>query len=285
MTNLIAREFLSGDVFFPAVVLFLAGCWGVAFTSPGWRRRSFRILLVAGGVLFCLSGLPLRFNLLLLLLFGWQLGESCRNKQSRVTPWVLCVIASLCGGLVVAMEAPYHINPRITVDRDTALYVVGDSLTLGAEPQGENWPEQFGKRLNVPVSVISFPGAKTDTILPKIPDMGENKSLVLVELGGNDLLDGVSAKTFRKNLEELLKQLQGKNRRIAMIELPLVPLYHTGYGAVQRDLAKQYGVVLIPKHLLADVLMTPGATGDGLHFAETGHALLAERLAALFRVE
>jgi lysophospholipase L1-like esterase len=53
-------------------------------------------------------------------------------------------------------------------------------------------------------------------------------------------------------------------------------------GAV---LAKEHGVILIPKRFLARVLGMPGATTDGLHLSNTGHVLLAETVAGLFAVE
>ena len=40
-------------------------------------------------------------------------------------------------------------------------------------------------------------------------------------------------------------------------------------------LAKEYGAVLIPKRILAEVIRAPGATLDGIHLSPTGHAALA----------
>jgi hypothetical protein len=62
-----------------------------------------------------------------------------------------------------------------------------------------------------------------------------------------------------------------------MVELPLPPFYNR-YGMVQRALAKKYSVTLIPKRFMADVMSTPGATVDGLHFSNTGHILFARAL-------
>ena len=65
-----------------------------------------------------------------------------------------------------------------------------------------------------------------------------------------------------------------------MIELPLPPFYNR-YGMVQRALAKSYGVTLIPKRYLAKIISTPGATVDGLHLSNTGHALFARSLSEM----
>ena len=65
-----------------------------------------------------------------------------------------------------------------------------------------------------------------------------------------------------------------------MVELPLPPFYNR-YGMVQRALAKKYSVTLIPKRFMADVMSTPGATVDGLHFSNVGHILFARSLSGM----
>jgi lysophospholipase L1-like esterase len=41
---------------------------------------------------------------------------------------------------------------------------------------------------------------------------------------------------------------------------------------------KEHGVTLIPKRFIADVMSTPDATVDGLHFSNTGHILFAREI-------
>jgi lysophospholipase L1-like esterase len=69
----------------------------------------------------------------------------------------------------------------------------------------------------------------------------------------------------------------GSHRIVALVELPLPPFYNR-YGMVQRALAKEHGVILIPKRFMADVMSTSGATVDGLHFSNSGHILFARAL-------
>ena len=69
----------------------------------------------------------------------------------------------------------------------------------------------------------------------------------------------------------------GPHRIVAMVELPLPPFCNR-YGMVQRALAREHGVTLIPKRFMAGVMSRPGATVDGLHFSNTGHILFARAL-------
>lgn len=150
---------------------------------------------------------------------------------------------------------------------------------MGANPPGKNWPELLGEELGLPVENFSFGGAMLDTALHNAQRIDSDNALVILEIGGNDLLNG--RRDFEKNLKRMLDTVCRSNCRVVMIELPLPP-FHNAYGRAQRELARKYGVVLIPKRYLAAVMATPGATVDGLHLSNKGHELLAARLLTFF---
>ena len=62
-----------------------------------------------------------------------------------------------------------------------------------------------------------------------------------------------------------------------MLELPLPPLYNR-FGAVQRRLARRFGVVLVPKRYFANVLAGDESTLDGLHLSHIGHAKMSRMI-------
>jgi lysophospholipase L1-like esterase len=103
--------------------------------------------------------------------------------------------------------------------------------------------------------------------------------VVLVELGGNDLLGGATVEAFAANLRRLFRQTTGEGRSLVMFELPLLPLQNR-YGKVQRQVSAEFGVRLIPRRILAGAVALPGHTTDGLHLSATGHRWLAEKLVA-----
>ena len=100
-------------------------------------------------------------------------------------------------------------------------------------------------------------------------------SLVLAEIGGNDVLRANRPEAFEQGLDVLLAKLRGDGRIVIMLELPLPP-FHNRYGDVQRRLAKRHGVLLVPKRVLMGVLTAHGATVDTIHLSARGHALMAE---------
>jgi lysophospholipase L1-like esterase len=100
--------------------------------------------------------------------------------------------------------------------------------------------------------------------------------IVLIEIGGNDLLAGTPSSEFRRALDALLSKVSAPGRTLLMFELPLLP-NKIAYGQIQRRLATKYRVLLIPKRFLVDVIGGANATSDGLHLSEAG----ARRMATL----
>jgi acyl-CoA thioesterase-1 len=113
--------------------------------------------------------------------------------------------------------------------------------------------------------------------LPDIPSPRRG-DLVIVEVGGNDMLEGGRSDVFEENLAELSGSLAGPGREIVMFELPLLP-GRWAWGRAQRRIARDDGVTLIPKRVLAGVLLEPDNTEDGLHLTRQGHERLASAVA------
>jgi acyl-CoA thioesterase-1 len=193
----------------------------------------------------------------------------------------LLVVLLVLSFLMVWSEILHSTSPRIPFRPNGTLYVFGDSLGIGADPPGKSWPELLGDLGNLKVQNLSFGGAKVSTSMDSVLRLTEADNLVILELGGNDLLGGTSIPEFRESLDKMLTLVCRPNRRVVMIELPLPPFYNR-FGMVQRELAKSHGVTLIPKRYLATVICSPNATVDGLHLSNTGHTLFARALFEMF---
>lgn len=102
--------------------------------------------------------------------------------------------------------------------------------------------------------------------------------VLVIELGGNDLLGGVPGAEFRRKLNGLLDVAASFDVPVLMFELPLPP-FRSSYLRAQRELAAKYGVTLIPRRRFAAVLSGGGSTVDGLHLSNYGH----EKMAAVVR--
>lgn len=260
MTDSVLYAFLSGSMFFVGIALTCLCVCVRLWTRKGRVGFVANVGIASGSVLLVSSGTPLAM---------WLYAAWGAALFATVLPWKHSGRAKLMTGIFcgasaipIGLELPHHLSSRIAIEGCDGLYVVGDSLSLGAESPGKNWPEILGEEIGLVASNLSVPGATVDSALQNAERIDSQTPLIILEIGGNDLLSGT--RNFEESLDRLLRAVCKEGRRVVMFELPLPP-FSNRYGAAQRRLAQQYGVALIPKHCLAGVLTAPGATVDGLH--------------------
>lgn len=244
-----------------------------------------RWLLVLGLVQLVLSATPLPWwlwGLMAAVSAGVLCSESrlegalaAARLRGRHRTWGLgLIVCGVLAGVVERFAYPQIAGPPSPV---SMLCVIGDSLSAGLY-EGENeptWPRQFSMRYEVRVVDASRQGATTHSALKQAQDLPEGASVVLIEIGGNDMLEGVPAAEFHQALAKLLRELKRADRTLVMCELPRPP-FRDGYGRAQRALSAEFGVLLIPRWELTRILVQNDTTEDGLHLSPLGHELLAD---------
>jgi acyl-CoA thioesterase-1 len=168
-------------------------------------------------------------------------------------------------------------------DARPVIVAFGDSLTAGKP--GESFPEYLQKSLDsrgYRYRVINegVPGDTTTDGLARVANVLAHKpGLVILEFGGNDGLRGLPVDATRANLEKTIAALRKPGVTIVLAGMTLPPNYGPDYikpfERIYPDLARKYGLRLIP-FLLADVALVPGLmSADGIHPNAKG----AERVA------
>jgi lysophospholipase L1-like esterase len=186
-------------------------------------------------------------------------------------------------GLCLA-EAPYHRRPSIAIRKGQTIYILGDSISAGAGTKERCWPSVLADVAPLSVANLAEPGATTRSAIKQAQHITKPNSVVLLEIGGNDVLGGGDAVAFRSSLDSLVSSLCSRGHQVIMFELPLFP-FRNAFGKAQRNVAAKRGAVLLPKRLLARVLGLEGGTLDGLHLSQKGHDALARRIAELLVIE
>jgi acyl-CoA thioesterase-1 len=273
--NPIVYHVASGQSFFTGVVLLLLG--GFFATRQGclWRRLA-TLAVVLGVVAIAISSTPLPYWLLAICVLAtivWLVAIATQRWQGYAT-------AGLCLAWSVAAvwEASYLTMPRLPLNHAQAVTVIGDSVTAGTgETSITTWPALLASEHQLQVQDLSRVGIKTADAVKIIKQQPIKNPLVLVEIGGNDLLGGESASEFRDDLDALLGQLCSGNRQVVMLELPLMPLCGD-FGRAQRSLAARHGVCLVPKRVFLSVLAADGATVDTIHLSAAGHQRMCDTL-------
>jgi lysophospholipase L1-like esterase len=266
----------SGASFFSGSGLLLVGMFLTA-KSKGRIKFLSKLAACLGMTLMALSSTPFPswMNLLLLILFlGWIVVESISGFRSRTVIYSLRAFLVICTLIMGFIEIPNQLLPKMPERKCATIYIVGDSISAGID-ENPNWVAVFQKRYAANVENLAKPAATLSSALKQLPLVSSNDCLVLLEIGGNDLLGKANRGEFEKDLRELLISVEKPGRTLLMFELPLLP-GQAGLGRVQRSLAKEHGVYLIPKRYFCKVLGAPNATVDGLHLSPVGTSLMAE---------
>jgi acyl-CoA thioesterase I len=242
--NPVVVQLANGNAFFIGV-----GMTVFAFVLRIWLKNRWEVVCLTvawllGISLVVLSAAPISY---------WWYGTwfilcvATRVVSSGRTSLRLKVL--MAGGfaifslLICLVELPFHVSKIISVSRGQTVYVVGDSISAGIEKKEETWPNVLADLSGAKVINLAKAGATVDTAMDQAVRVASTNSLVIVEIGGNDLLGSTDSRTFYVQLDKLLAKLKSGNAHIVMFELPLLPFWNS-FGMAQRELAKKYDVNL-----------------------------------------
>ncbi|KAF1013939.1 MAG: Esterase TesA [Stenotrophomonas maltophilia] len=114
-------------------------------------------------------------------------------------------------------------------------------------------------------------GETTAGALTRLPGLlaKETPSMVVIALGGNDALRGLTPAQVQANLEKMVQASQKAGAKVLLLGIDVPPNYGPAYrqrlAAVYRSVSGQYHVPLLP-FLLEGVALQPGLMqADGLH--------------------
>jgi acyl-CoA thioesterase-1 len=271
--------FGSGAAFFSGILLVLAAALGLAACRHRWLVRIAVLLALLGLILVALSATPLPYWFyaaagLTSLIWLWS-ERTAWTRLAGHRKW-LRLVAAVTWLAAAAAEMPHQFVPVLNEGTASTLYIFADSVTAGmGESAVVTWPKSLARTYPIEVKDYSQMGAKVSTMARKVEGLSLGPGLILVEIGGNDVMGSTVATDYERALDKLLAMLTGPEHQVVMFELPLPPFCNE-FGRIQRRLAKQYDICLIPKRIFVNVLTAEGATVDSVHLSSRGHDLMAE---------
>ena len=167
----------------------------------------------------------------------------------------------------------------------TRVLALGDSLTAphGVTPE-QAWPTLLAAKAGWAVVNAGVSGDTSAGALQRLPGLIEehNPQLVLVTLGGNDMLRRLPQGQTTANLGRMLALAKAHGAKAVLLATPKPSLAGAAFNNLSaaefyREVAKESQVPLI-EDAMAEVLSKTELKGDQLHPNAAGHALLAEKI-------
>lgn len=160
----------------------------------------------------------------------------------------------------------------------------GDSLTYGTNVSAdESYPAILGKltgRNVVREGVSGETTAQGKERLPAVLEMHKPR-LVILCLGGNDMLRKVDDAVIAANLRDMVRRIQASGAAVVLLGVPKPALFGGAakfYAELATELKVPYEGEAIP-----DILRKPAMKSDPIHPNAQGYRALAESVAALLK--
>lgn len=186
-------------------------------------------------------------------------------KAAALLPVLL--LAGACGPDVPNLDSP-----------GKTIVCLGDSITsgVGAEP-GQPYPALLAAKLNREVINEGVPGDTAEDGLARVDQaLAHDPWMVIVELGGNDILRRVPPGRTEAALRQVLDRLLAARVVPVLVELevPFAGRYSDVFERIEDD----YDIPVI-EDSLGEILLDPALKADPIHPNAQGHVELAEAIA------
>lgn len=190
---------------------------------------------------------------------------------------VFCVLLATLSTPLAARDAP-------------VLLVVGDSLSAAYNMDLDAaWPRLLEQRLRGRggewrVVNASITGDTTQGGRTRLPGLLErhDPDWVIVELGGNDGLRGLSLDVTRDNLEAMITASQAAGARVLLTGIILPPNYGQSYTerfqGLYAELAETHGTLLVPFFMDGVALVDGMMQDDGIHPSVAAQPVLLDNV-------
>ena len=173
------------------------------------------------------------------------------QKQSETPPW-----------------APLQIQKRIVL--------AGDSI-LVRERVAKELRYALGYNAEDDIQYLAVGGSNSDHLRQAAQSATGSADLIIVSIGVNDILGGISPTSYQRNLQDIVDALQLHCKHLCFINVPFSDSTGQLYADKLRGLAIRYRQFI---HLLdfAPELRDYHFRRDGIHYNRLGTALLLQYL-------
>lgn len=205
----------------------------------------------------------------------------------------LAIFAAACGSSSASRENPATEQPAQMpplVSDKPKIVAFGDSLTAGfGLTEKESYPYLLQEKIKADgynYEVVNA-GISGDTTLGGLERIEwsleqDNVQILILALGGNDLLRGLSPRQMKENLAQIIEKAQAKNVKVLLCGMLAPPTmgaqYQRDFVNTFPDLAEKYKVEFMPFILEGVALDRKLNQPDGIHPNAEGARIMTENI-------
>jgi lysophospholipase L1-like esterase len=204
-----------------------------------------------------------------------------RTRRFSLTgPIAAGVVVVAVGLFLITGRSPQIAN---TPPPNTSICCFGDSLVegVGADGAENTYPAQLATLLGKEVAVCAKSGDTTAQGLAKIEHFdSKNYGIIVVTLGGNDIIKRVDWAETEKNLHTIFKELTG--RGAVVVYTGVTGPLNVSRNRLYKKICAEHGVLFVPE-IMDGILGNMDLKSDEVHPNADGYALIAKRVATALR--
>lgn len=176
-------------------------------------------------------------------------------------------------------------STKTAIPKGATVVALGDSLTFGyGSSANHDYPSLLAKKTGWQVINAGVNGDTSADVLARLDDViAKNPDLVLLGVGGNDVLKRIAPKTTQDNLLKIISKLQNNGIDVIIIAQP-----HVSLGAllgkaqdnpIYKTVADETDTPLLSK-TWSKVLSDVSLKSDKIHANDQGYACFTDELYA-----
>jgi acyl-CoA thioesterase-1 len=189
---------------------------------------------------------------------------------------VIPVVLSLVGAAACDDSSP-------SAPSDLTVVAFGDSITAGVGTTGDNdYVERLSDRTGVSIINEGRSGDTTGSALGRLDGavLSRDPDIVIVFLGGNDLLQSVPVQNRIANITSIVERIRAGGAAAILVGVGNGVL--DPFNGTLPAIAAQTGSTLVPA-VLEGILGVSSLMADLIHPNNAGHAIIADRIEPALR--
>jgi acyl-CoA hydrolase len=170
-----------------------------------------------------------------------------------------------------------------TAPNTLTVVALGDSITAGIGTSGNNdYVSRLSSRTGVSIINAGRSGDTTGDALSRLDTtvLSRNPDIVIVFLGGNDILQSVPVQQRVTNITTIVQRIRQAGGAVILIDLGSGLL--DAFSGALPGIASQTSSRLVPG-VLEGVFGVPSLMADLVHPNNAGHAIIADRIEPALR--